>query len=119
MDKGTLTSKGGFIHGNLTAASGKTKNDYVLLAGGGTKAVSEIIASGSAGVDLTGYVTGTDLTTDTIILGNSNSQIKTSSKTIVITIGADDTTVPTSKAVKDYINDLTPLKTDSDVVNKV
>lgn len=41
VDRGSLTSKGGFIHGNLTAASGKTKNDYVLLAGGGSKAISE------------------------------------------------------------------------------
>lgn len=38
---GLVTTRGGFEHGGLTAASGKTKNDYILLAGGGTKAVSD------------------------------------------------------------------------------
>lgn len=42
VNKGSLTSTGGFIHGNLTAASGKTKNDYVLLAGGGSKLLTDI-----------------------------------------------------------------------------
>lgn len=52
--------------------------------------------------DLTGYVTGTGLTADTIILGSGNSTVKTSSKKITTTLGSDDTTVPTSKAVKTY-----------------
>lgn len=51
---------------------------------------------------LTGYVTGSGLTADTIILGNGNSAVKTSSKKITTTLGSDDTTVPTSKAVKTY-----------------
>lgn len=38
---GLVTARGGFEHGGLTAPSGKTKNDYVLLAGGGTKALSD------------------------------------------------------------------------------
>lgn len=42
VDKGTLTSKGGFIHGNLTVPTGKSKNDYVLLAGGGAKILSDL-----------------------------------------------------------------------------
>lgn len=42
VDKGTLTSKGGFIHGNLTVPTGKSKNDYVLLAGGGSKILSDL-----------------------------------------------------------------------------
>ena len=45
VDKGSLTSAQGFIHGGLTAASGKTKNDYVLLAGGGSKALSDMAYS--------------------------------------------------------------------------
>lgn len=45
VDKGSLTSKQGFIHGGLTAASGKTKDDYVLLAGGGSKALSDMAYS--------------------------------------------------------------------------
>lgn len=51
---------------------------------------------------LNGYVTGSGLTADTIILGNGNSAVKTSSKKITTTLGSDDTTVPTSKAVKTY-----------------
>ena len=39
---GSISSTGGFTHSGLTEASGKTKDDYVLLAGGGTKLVSEI-----------------------------------------------------------------------------
>lgn len=55
---------------------------------------------------LSGYVTGTGLTNNTIMLGNGDSKIKTSSKTITTSLGTDDTTVPTSKAVKDYITGL-------------
>lgn len=51
---------------------------------------------------MTNYVTGSSLTADTIILGNGNSAVKTSSKKITTTLGSDDTTVPTSKAVKTY-----------------
>lgn len=41
------------------------------------------------------------LTNDTIILGGGTKTVKSSSKTIVTTLGADDTSIPTSKAVKD------------------
>ena len=34
-------SNNGYIHSGLTAASGKTRNDYILLAGGSTKDVSD------------------------------------------------------------------------------
>ena len=57
VDRGSLTSKGGFIHGNLTVATGKTKNDYVLLAGGGSKAMSEFTGTTSGadrGMSLSG-----------------------------------------------------------------
>ena len=43
------------------------------------------------------------LTADTIILGNGDKTLKTSSKTIATTLGSDDTTVPTSKAVRDAL----------------
>lgn len=49
---------------------------------------------------------GSDLTADTILLGNGDYNVKTSNKTIVSTLGADDTTIPTSKAVQDAIDDL-------------
>lgn len=38
---GTATANG-FIHGNLTVPTGKSKNDYVLLAGGGAKILSDL-----------------------------------------------------------------------------
>jgi hypothetical protein len=37
----SITGNEGFIHGGLTAATGKTKNDYILLAGGSTKPISD------------------------------------------------------------------------------
>lgn len=48
-------------------------------------------------------LTGSGLTANTILLGNGSYAVKTSSKTIATTLGTDDTTVPTSKAVKDAI----------------
>lgn len=57
VDRGSLTSKGGFIHGGLTAATGKTKDDYVLLAGGGSKAISEFTGTtygADRGISLSG-----------------------------------------------------------------
>jgi hypothetical protein len=57
VDKGSLTSKGGFIHGNLTVATNKTKNDYILLAGGGTKALSDFGLSNNTSFNPADYVT--------------------------------------------------------------
>lgn len=48
------------------------------------------------------------LTTDTILLGGGNKVAKSSSKTIVTTLGSDDTTIPTSKAVKNETNTKVP-----------
>lgn len=70
IDKGSLTSKGGFIHGNLTVASGKTKDDYVLLAGGGHKAVSDFAGSG-VGDDYLPLAGGVMKANATITLPNS------------------------------------------------
>lgn len=72
---------------------------------------------------LTGYVAGDNLTANTVILGNGGSTIKTSSKTIApssTTLASSDDTLPTSKAVKDYVDSITPsvaiTKTDPVVV---
>lgn len=70
VDKGSLTSKQGFIHGGLTAASGKTKDDYVLLAGGGHKAVSDFAGS-DVGADYLPLAGGTMKANATITLPNS------------------------------------------------
>jgi hypothetical protein len=94
ISDGSLTAKG-FKYNDATTGT----NDYVLLAGGGTKSLSDF-GTGS------GNVSGSGLTADCIVLGNGSSSIKTSSKTIATSIGTDDTTVPTSKAVKDYVTGL-------------
>ena len=58
---------------------------------------------GKTTIDLTGYVKGESLTTDKIILGASGSNIKASSYSIVSVLGNDNTTIPTSLAVKNAI----------------
>ena len=54
----------------------------------------------------TGTVTGSSLTSNNIITGNSGTAIKSSGKTIATSITNVDTTVPTSKAVKTYVDGL-------------
>ena len=79
--------------------------------------LSEIDSSGSPVVykfskletKLTGYVTGTLLGSDYIVLGNGGSSVKNSSKQITTTApsnSSDDTTVPTSEAVWEAISAL-------------
>ena len=58
---------------------------------------------GSTEVNLDGYVTGTNLTADQVVLGGGSSAVKASGKTIVTTLGADDNSIPTSKAVRDAL----------------
>lgn len=71
------------------------------------------ISLGSTEIDLTPYVQGSDLTADTIILGNGSRKIKTSSKKITTTLGNDDATLPTSKAVKTAVdNSVSTAKTE-------
>lgn len=52
----------------------------------------------------TGNVTGSNLASDNIITGNGNSAIKSSGKTIATSVTNVDSTVPTSKAVKSYVD---------------
>ena len=65
-----------------------------------------VTALGTTTIDLGSYVTGSGLTANAIVLGNGSSAIKTSSKTISTSVGSDDTTVPTSKAVQTYVTGL-------------
>lgn len=60
---------------------------------------------GPTTMDLSGFVSGDNLTSNTIILGNAGSKVKSSGKTIVTTLGTDDTTVPTSKAIVTKLGD--------------
>ncbi len=69
-------------------------------------AVTESTVSGWGFTKNSGTVTGSGLTNNAIVLGSGTTGIKTSSKTIVTTLGTNDTTVPTSKAVKDAIDAL-------------
>lgn len=64
---GTATANG-FIHSGLTAASEKTKDDYVLLAGGGTKPLSEFGISGDSAGNFTAPITiTTDASAGTVV----------------------------------------------------
>ena len=82
VDKGTLTSTGGFIHGNLTAASGKTKNDYILLAGGGTKALADFGLSNNTSFNPSDYQPkDDDLTAIAGLTGTSGFLKKTAANT--------------------------------------
>lgn len=62
-----------------------------------------ITALGTTTIDLGSYVSGSELDRNTIILGDGSSAIKTSGKQFSTMVGADDTTIPTSKAVQDYV----------------
>jgi hypothetical protein len=54
---------------------------------------------------LTGYVTGTGLTADYVMVGNGDSKIKSSGKTIETSLTHnDDNKIPTSAAVHNYIS---------------
>lgn len=51
-----------------------------------------------------GYVKGTGLTADKLVLGNTGSNVKTSSYGVLTTLtAADNANLPTSKAVADYV----------------
>lgn len=163
----SITGNEGFIHGGLTAATGKTKNDYILLAGGSTKPISDFAlateipdmdpympksggqftgpisfknetalpsktlqyivgidafaSGGQAGWQsksdfLSGYVAGSGLTADTILLGNGDSKIKTSSKKIVTSISGS-ANVPTDAAVKSFVEGKGYITSDTQVTN--
>lgn len=93
----------------ITIAATDTNTTYTFK--GGTNQFTVTPSNGTAQTvsvtpSIANNVTGSDLTANTIILGNGNSGVKKSGKTIVTTLGSDDTTVPTSKAVKAAIDAL-------------
>ena len=55
-------------------------------------------------VDLTGYVKGSSLTADRVILGNNGSNIKTSSYSISSSLTSSTTTITTASAIKAAID---------------
>ena len=93
----------------ITIAATNTNTTYTFK--GGTNQFTVTPSNGteqtvSVTPSIANNVTGSDLTANTIILGNGNSGVKKSGKTIVTTLGSDDTTLPTSKAVKAAIDAL-------------
>ena len=93
----------------ITIAATDTNTTYTFA--GGTNKFTVTPSNGTAQTvsvtpSIANNVTGSDLTANTIILGNGNSGVKKSGKTIVTTLGSDDTTLPTSKAVKAAIDAL-------------
>lgn len=93
----------------ITIAATNTNTTYTFK--GGTNQFTVTPSNGTAQTvsvtpSIANNVTGSDLTANTIILGNGNSGVKKSGKTIVTTLGSDDTTLPTSKAVKQAIDAL-------------
>ena len=92
----------------ITIAATDTNTTYTFK--GGTNQFTVTPSNGTAQTvsvtpSIANNVTGSDLTANTIILGNGNSGVKKSGKTIVTTLGSDDTTVPTSKAVWTAVSD--------------
>lgn len=55
-------------------------------------------------VDLTGYVKGSSLTADRVVLGNNGSNIKTSSYSISSSLTSSTTTITTASAIKAAID---------------
>lgn len=86
----------GAIYADKIAKIGGT-NSQILMADGST------LSKDSVG---SGNVTGSELTENKIILGKGGTAIQTSSYGIATTLGTDDTTVPTSKAISTYVTGL-------------
>ena len=84
---------------------------------------------GNTDINLDGYVKGTDLTVERIILGDGNSNVKTSDVGIVTTVSAtaDDSNVVTGGAVKRFVEgkgylvaaDLTDYAKTADVTSAI
>ena len=96
-------------HGLMPKLDGQTTH---FMRSDGMQAVPAGVGIGLGGA--TGATDGAILLAD----GVSTDTIKTSSITIVTTLGADDTTVPTSKAVKDVTDGKIPKTTNITALNE-
>lgn len=94
---------------NKRINTAESTSNYIQFTGGTNKFT---VGDGTSTFDvsitpsISNNVTGSSLTANAIVLGNGSSAIKSSSKTIATTLGSDDTTIPTSKAVADAISGL-------------
>ena len=99
----------------------------IVTSGTGNTVVAVSSATDDFGVvtytlTLGNRLTGSSLTAEKVLLGNGGVDVKSSEKSITTTLGTDDTTIPTSKAVVDAIGKIdlgvSSLGTsDDDVVN--
>ncbi len=81
-------------------------DEYVTVVGGTSEEPTYSWEKiGNTDIDLSAYVKGSNLTTDKIVLGNGGVNVKASSFGITTTLGSDDTTIATSKAVRDALAD--------------
>ena len=90
-------------------ADSKTLKDGVAIPAGGLAGLTEVgnkIAKTTniTALNETGIADG-----EIAVFNLTNKDIRTSDKTIVTTLGANDTTIPTSKAVKDVTDAKLPL----------
>lgn len=96
---------------NKKINTSETTGKYIQFTGGINKFT---VGDGTSSFDvavtpsIANNVTGSSLTSGSIITGSDgNSGVKASGKSIVTTVGNDDTTVPTSKAVATAISNAT------------
>ena len=94
---------------NKKVSTTESSSNYLQFTSGTNKfTVSDGTNSFEVAVtpSITNNVTGSELTANTIILGNGSSSIKTSSKTIETSLTNDESKVPTSSAVYSAISGL-------------
>lgn len=76
--------------------------DEYIWVGDGAEGKYEKI--GNTDINLDGYVKGTNLTADKIVLGSGDSNVKASAYGVATAVTADDeANLPTNKAVADYV----------------
>ena len=102
--------------------SGLTKVETFGATPANTNIPTEKAVADYVGDAISGFVSGSDLTADKIVLGNGDQTVKTSSVGIttsnMTTAGASDDEVPTTLAVKTYVNDgLADLLTQINTLN--
>ena len=124
----TILDTGNHSNPSITAGTAKGDDSKTLTFGGTFTIPSvtydahgHITTKGTTTMTMpanpvpSGNVTGSSLTADQIILGNGNSTIKASGKTIATSVTDVDTTVPTSKAVKTFVEGKGYVTTDEKV----
>ena len=99
-----VTLAGGTNNGTVKLTVNGSATDNIAVKGLGTAAYKAEGYFAGSGHSHTNMVTGSSLTANNIILGNGNSAIKDSGKSIETTLSSTlDTAIPTSKAVATYV----------------